>query len=210
MFSHETVRAWCETFGPDYARQVQRRRPRPESARHLDEMVIRMNGVQHYLWRAMDQRGTCLGVLVTRRRDTHAARKFLRRLLKSPEYTPRVLITDKLRSYGAAKREVMASVEYRQSKYLNNRAENSRQRTRLREYAMRRFASPGHASRFCAVHDPVYQHFRPPQHQLDATAYRDTLTRPSHHLEPNHRRPAEPGALNCGLKPARDRHSRTS
>ncbi len=134
--------------------------------------------------------------------DTRAARKFLRKLLKSSEYTPRVLITDKLCSYGAAKREVMASVEHRQSKYLNNRAENSHQCTRLREYAMRRFASPGHASRFCAVHDPIYQHFRPPQHQLDAAAHRAILTRPSHHLEPDHRRPAEPGALNCGLKQA--------
>ncbi len=131
-----------------------------------------MNGVQHYLWRAVDQRGVCLGMLVTRRRDTHAARKFLRKLLKSPEYTPRVLITDKLRSYGAAKRHAMASVEHRQSKYLNNRAENSHQRTRQREYAMRRFKSPGHVSRFCAVHDPIYQHFRPPQHQLDAAAHR--------------------------------------
>ncbi len=120
------------------------------------------------------------------------------------------MITDKLRSYGAAKREVMASVEHRQSKYLNNRAENSHQRTRQREYAMRRFASPEHASRFCAVHDPGYQHFRPPQHQLDAAAHRDTLTDRPRHLEPNHRRPAEPGALSRGLKQAPDRHSRAS
>ncbi len=163
-------------------------------------------------WFQTAARGVCLGVLVTRRRDTHAARKFLRRLLKSQEYTPRrVLITDKLRSYGAAKREVMASVEHRQSKYLNNRAENSHQRTRLREYAMRRFASPVHASRFCAVHDPIYQHFRAPQHQLDAAAHRAILPRPPHHLEPDHRRPAHPGrGRGCGLKPARDRHSRTS
>ncbi len=125
VVSHETVRQWCETSGPDYAKQVRRRRPRPGDKWHLDEMVIRMNGVQHYLWRAVDQRGVCLGVLVTRRRDTYATRTFLRKLLKSQEYTPRVMITDKLRSYGAAKREVMASVEHQQSKYLNNRAENS-------------------------------------------------------------------------------------
>ncbi len=105
-------------------------------------MVTRMNGVQYYVWRAVDQRGVCLGVLVTRRRDTYAARTFLRTLLKSQGHTPRALITNKLRSYGAAKREVMASVCHRQSKYLNNRAENSHQRTRQREYAMRRFASP--------------------------------------------------------------------
>ncbi len=163
-------------FGLDCARQVRCRRSRPGDKWHLGEMVIRMNGVQHYLWRAVDQRGVCLGVLVTRRRDTYAARKFLRKLLKSQEYTPRVMITDKLRSYGVAKRHVMASVEHRQSKDLNNGAENSHQHTRLREYAMRRFASPGHASRFCAVHDPIYQQFRPPQHQLDAAAHRNTLT----------------------------------
>ncbi len=114
-----------------------------------------MNGVQHYLWRAVDQRGVCLGLLVTRRRGTYAARKFLWKLLKSQEYTPRVMITDKLCSHEAAKRQVMALVEHRKSKYLNNRAENSRQRTRQREYAMRRFASlsPGHASRFCTPQD---------------------------------------------------------
>ncbi len=170
-----------------------------------------MNGVQHYLWRAVDQRGVCLGVLVTRRRDTYATRKFLRRLLKSPEYTPRVLSTDKLRSYDAAKREVMASVEHRQSKYLNNRAENSHQSTRQREYAMRRFASPGHALRFCAVHDPVYQHFRPTQRQLDAASHRDTLT--DRHDTWNQITGdllLSQCALNCGLRPARDRHSRTS
>ncbi len=83
VLSHETVRQWCDTFGPAYAKQIRRRRPRPGDKWHLDEMVIRMNGVQHYLWRAMDQRGVCLGVLVTRRLDTHAARKFLRKLLKS-------------------------------------------------------------------------------------------------------------------------------
>ncbi len=110
VVSHETVRAWCEMFDPDYAKQVRRRRPRPGDKRHLDELVIRMNWVQHYLWRAVDQRGACLGVLVTRRRDAHAARTFLRKLLKSQGYTPWALITDKLRSHGAAKREVMASV----------------------------------------------------------------------------------------------------
>ncbi len=176
MVSHETVRQWCETFGPDYVRQVRRRRPQPGDKWHLDEMVIRMNGVQHYVWRAVDQRGTCLGVLVTRRRDTDTAHTFLRRLLKSQGYTPRVLSTDKLRSYGGAKREVMASVCHRHSKYLNNRAENSHQRTRHREYAMRRFALPGHASRLRAVHDPVYQHFRAPQHQMDAATHRAALT----------------------------------
>ena len=89
---------------------------------------------------------------------------------------PRVLVTDKLRSYGAAKRHVLRGVEHRQSRYLNNRAENSHQRTRLRERAMRRFGSPGQAGRFCHAHDPIYGHFRPPQHQLTAAAHRATLT----------------------------------
>ncbi len=118
-----------------------RRRPRPGDKWHLDEMVIRMNGVQHYLWRAVDQRGVCLGVLVTRRRDMYAARKFLRKLLKSQEYTPRVLITDKLRSYGAAKREVMASVEHRQSTSARSIRPNG---SLVSEFARRNLDLPTH------------------------------------------------------------------
>ncbi len=115
-----------------------------------------------------------LDILVQRRRNTAAAKKFFRKLLKGLRYVPRILITDKLASYGAAKREVLPSVEHRQHRYLNNRAENSHQPTRERERRLRRFKSPGHAQRFLAAHGPIAGHFRPRRHRLSATAYRQT------------------------------------
>ncbi len=122
VVSHETVRQWCAKFGQTYANQLRRRRPRPGDKWHLDEVFIRINGTIHYLWRAVDQHGAVLDILVQSRRNTNAARKFFRRLLTGLRYVPRVLITDKLASYGAAHRTVLRSVEHRQSKYLNNRA----------------------------------------------------------------------------------------
>ncbi len=108
VVSHQTVKDWCDTFGEAYAKEIRRRRPRPGDKWHLDEMVVKINGVQRYLWRAVDQHGITLGMLVTRRRDASAASRFLRKLLKSEQYVPRVLVTDKLRSYGAAKRHVLS------------------------------------------------------------------------------------------------------
>ena len=136
VVSYETIRAWCAKFGQAYANQLRRRRPRPGDKWHLDEVFVKINGAQRYLWRAVDQHGNVLDVLVQSRRNAKAARKFFRKLLKGLRYVPRVLVTDKLASYGAAHRVVMPSVEHRQSKYLNNRAENSHQPTRQRERAM--------------------------------------------------------------------------
>ena len=113
-----------------------------------------------------------LDILVQSRRDKRAAKKFFRRLLKGLAYVPRVLITDKLGSYGAARREVLPSVEHRRHKGLNNRAENSHQPTRERERRMRRFKSPGHAQRFLAAYGPIAAHFRPRRHRLTAAVYR--------------------------------------
>ncbi|EID78315.1 transposase [Rhodococcus opacus RKJ300 = JCM 13270] len=127
VVSHETIRRWCAKFGQDFANQLRRRRPRPGDKWHLDEVVIRMNGTQHYLWRAVDQDGNVLDVLVQSRRNAVAAKKFFRKLLKRQCAVPRVLVTDKLGSYQVAHREVMPSVEHRRSRYLNNRAENSHQ-----------------------------------------------------------------------------------
>ena len=110
---------------------------------HLDEVFIKIRGVIHYLWRAVDQHGVVLDILVTSRRDPTAATRFFRKLLTGLEYVPRVLVTDKLRSYRPAHRHLIASVEHRQSKYLNNRAENSHQPTRQRERTMKGFRSPG-------------------------------------------------------------------
>jgi len=137
-------------------------------------VFIAINGEQHYLWRAVDQDGNVLDILVQSRRDKAAARKFFRTLLKGLAYVPRVVITDKLASDGAAKREVLPSVEHRQHKRLNNRAEHSHQPTRERERRMRRFKNPGHAQRFLAAYGPIASHCRPRRHRLTAAAYRAT------------------------------------
>jgi putative transposase len=127
VLSYETVRRWCAKFGQTYANALSSRQPRPGDKWHLDEVFIKINGDQKYLWRAVDQDGNVLDILVQNRRDKAAARRFFRRLMKRTGAVPRVIVTDKLRSYGAAHREVMPRVEHRQSKYLNNRAENSHQ-----------------------------------------------------------------------------------
>ncbi len=119
VVTYETVRQWCHKFGQPYANQL-RRRPRSGDKWHLDEVFLKINGRTHYLWRAVDQQGNVLDILVQSRRNKAAARKFFRKLLKGCGYVPRVVITDKLGSYGAAKREVLPSVEHRQSRYLNN------------------------------------------------------------------------------------------
>ncbi len=125
----------------------------------------------------MDQEGNVLDILVQSRRDKAAARKFFRRLLKGLAYVPRVVITDKLARYGAAKREVLPSVEHRQHKRLNNRAEHAHQPTRERERRMRRCKSPGHAQRFLAAFGPIASHFRLRRHRLTAAAYREQRDR---------------------------------
>jgi putative transposase len=170
--TYETVRQWCRKFGQQYANALRRRRPRPGDKWHLDEVFIRINGATHYLWRAVDQDGNVLDILVQSRRDKIAAARFFRKLLKGLQYVPRVIISDKLASYGAAQRDVLPSVEHWRHKGLNNRAENSHQPTRERERRMRRFKSPGHAQRFLAAYGPIASHFRPRRHRLTATAYR--------------------------------------
>ena len=176
VVSHETIRRWCAKFGQTYADALRRRRACPGDKWHLDEMFIRINGTRRYLWRAVDQHGIVLDILVTSRRDTKAAIRFFRKLLKGLEYVPRVLVTDKLRSYGAARHRVLRSVEHRQSKYLNNRAENSHQPTRQREQAMKKFTSAGHAQRFLSAFSGISPHFRPRRHRLSAEEYRHEMT----------------------------------
>jgi hypothetical protein len=137
-----------------------------------DEVFLKINGVQHYLWRAVDQQGAVIDILVQPKRDRFAAVRFFRKLLRSSRRRPRMIITDKLRSYGAAKKVVLLRVAHRQSRYLNNRAENSHQPTRQRERRMKRFKSPEHAQRFLEVHGIVAAHFRPKRHLLSAADYR--------------------------------------
>jgi putative transposase len=143
---------------------------------HLDEVFIKINGEQKYLWRAVDQDGNVLDILVQKRRDKAAAGRFFRRLMKKTRMVPRVVVTDKLRSYGAAHREVMPSVEHRSHKGLNNRAENSHQPTRQRERAMKRFRSVGEAQRFLSAFSGISPHFRPRRHLMPAHDYRAEMT----------------------------------
>ena len=134
-----------------------------------------MKGKRHYLGRAVDQDGHGLDILVQRRRNKQAAKTFFRKLLKGLTYVPRVIITDRLKSYGAATREMLPSVEHRQHRYLNNRAENSHQPTRQRERRMQGFKSPGHAQRFLAAYGPIAQHFRPRRPRCPAPEYRQEM-----------------------------------
>jgi putative transposase len=175
IVSYEAIRQWCRKFGQADANALRRRRPRPGDKWHLDEVCLTINGERHYVWRAVDQQGHVLDSLVQRRRNKQAAKKFFRKLLKGLRYVPRVIITDKLKSYGAAKQEMLPGVEHRQHRYLNNRAENSHQPTRQRERRMQGFKSPGHAQRFLSVYGPIAQHFRPRRHRLSASAYRQEM-----------------------------------
>ena len=149
VVSDETIRQWCAKFGQVYANRLRRRRARPATRGISMKSSSKINGTIHVLWRAVDQHGNVLDVLVQSRRNAVAAMKFFRRLLTGLRYVPRVLVTDKLASDGPAHRVVMPSVEHRQSKYLNNRAENSHQPTRQRERAMKRFTSPGMRNGSC-------------------------------------------------------------
>ncbi len=173
--SYETIRRWCQKFGQQFANELRRRRPRPGDKWHLDEVFLKINGQTYYLWRAVDQEGAVLDVLVQSRRNAAAAKRLMRKLMKKLQCVPRVLITDKLKSYGVAHRELMPSVEHRQSKYLNNRAENSHQPTRQRERAMQRFTSAGSAQRFLSAFSMISPHFRPRRHLLGAAAYRQEM-----------------------------------
>ena len=177
IVSHETVRQWARKFGQALANQVRRRLPGAGDKWHLDEVVIMIAGVKHWLWRAVDQTGIVLDVLVQSRRDQRAAKHLLRKLLKRQGRAPRVMITDKLASYSAAKREVMPGVEHRQHKGLNNRAENSHQPTRRRERQMKRFKSAGQAQRFLSTHDQINNLFPLCREHVTATEYRAARTR---------------------------------
>jgi putative transposase len=151
-------------FGESFAKQIRRRIPAPGDKWHLDEVAISIAGRKHWLWRAVDQHGVVLDILVQSRRNAKAAKRLLRKLLKKQGMAPRVMITDKLASYAAAKRTVMPSVEHRQHKGLNSWAENSHQPTRRRERIMKRFKSAGQAQRFLSVHGQVANLFRRPAH----------------------------------------------
>ena len=155
IVSYETVRQWCGKFGPDYARQLKRRQGRLGDTWFLDEVFVTINGQRQYLWRAVDQDGDLIDILVQPRRDGRAARRFFRRLLKSQRQEPARLVTDKLGSYRVAHRDLMPLVTHDTRRYANNRAEVSHQPTRQRERQMRGFTSSDHAQRFLHVHGVI-------------------------------------------------------
>ena len=170
--SYETIRAWCRTFGPEYARNLRHRRGRMGDIWHLDELIVNIQGRQQYLWRAVDEDGDTIDILVQARRNRRAAARFFRKLLTGRCREPHHLITDKLRSYAAAHRTVMPSVVHTTRQYENNRAEVSHQPTRQRERQMRRFKSAADAQRFLSVHGVVLNLFRVGRHALRASHHR--------------------------------------
>src|SRR5216684_2870555 len=157
--SYETVRRWVLKFGPGIARKLRRCRPRPSDRWHLDEMVVRITGKRMYLWRAVDHEGEVLDMLVQRRRDKRAALRLMRKLLKKQGFTPKLLITDKLGSYGSAFRHLRLTCPHEQGLRKNNRAENSHQAVRRRERKLQRFKSAGSAQRFLSIHAAVHNTF---------------------------------------------------
>src|SRR5215218_10020253 len=150
--SYETVRRWVLKLGPLFARNLRRLRPRPTATWHLDEMVVAIQGTSMYLWRAVDSEGEVLDLLVQSKRDTAVALRLMRKLLKKQGYAPDELVTDKLGSYGAARRDLGLSARHEQGLRKNNRAENSHQPLRRRERKQQRFKSPGSAQRFLFTH----------------------------------------------------------
>ena len=160
--SYETVRRWVLKFRPLFARELRHRRPRPTAQWHLDEMAVMIAGRRFWLWRAVDDEGEVLDLLVQPWRDKAAAVKLMRKLLKKQGFAPDVLVTDKLRSYGAAKAEMGLSTRHEQGLRKNNRAENSHQPTRRRERNMQRFKSPGSAERFLLHSRRCPQHLQRP------------------------------------------------
>jgi putative transposase len=170
VVSYETVRRWGKKSGPEYARRLRRKQPSRNDIWHLDEVVVTIAGEKHWLWRAVDQDGYVLDEIVQSRRDTKAAKRLLRRLLKKQGCPPRRLITDKLGSYAAAHRQIMPAVEHRSHKGLNNRAENSHLPLRRRERAMQGFRTSGGLQRFVTIFSAVRNLFVPPRSRRSALA----------------------------------------
>jgi len=170
--SYETIRAWCRKFGARYVRNLRRRQGRLGDSWHLDEVFIRINGQQHYLWRAVDEDGDMIDILVQSRRDQRAAERFFRRLLRSQGKKPLRMITDRLRSYSSAVREILPGVNHVTERYAKNRIEVSHEATRQRERYMRGFKSVGQAQRFLSLHGVVQNLFGVGRHLLRATNFR--------------------------------------
>ena len=177
--TYESVRNWCERFGAQFARRAKAVRGRVGSSWHLDEVFVKLRCEPYVLWRAVDEHGTELDVLLQKRRDKAAAKRFFRKVLRSHP-VPRKIVTDQLRSYPAAKAEVpeLAGVKHvfvKASARVNNRAENSHQPTRRRERQMQGFRDPRRTQAFLSRFGPIRQHFALPRHQMKAACHRAEL-----------------------------------
>ena len=170
--SYETIRRWCRKFGLEYARKLRRQQGRLGDTWFLDEVFVTINGKRQYLWRAVDQDGDVIDILVQSRRNRRAAERFFRKLLKGQGKPPLRLVTDKLKSYGAAHRTIMPSVTHDTHRYANNRAEVSHEPTRQRERQMRRFKSARQVQLFLSVHGVVLNLFRLARHRLKSVHHR--------------------------------------
>jgi transposase-like protein len=172
MVSYETVRRWMNHFGPKFAADLRKRRLRPHTTWHLDEVYLKIDGRMVYLWRAVDAEGEVLDVLVQSRRNKRAALKLMRKLLKKYGFAPVKLVTDHLRSYAAAARDLGIASRHERGRWRNNRAENSHQPTRRRERKMQGFKSAGSAQRFLSVHAAVHNTFNVQHHLTSARTHR--------------------------------------
>jgi len=172
IVSYEAIRQWCRKFGAQYAHIRRHKQGRLGDIWHMDELFLTIRGQRQYLWRAVDQDGDVIDILLQPRRDQHAAERFFRKLLKGQQCLPWQLITDKLRSYGAARRIIMSSVIHNTERYANNRVEVSHEPTRQRERQMRRFKSAGQAQRFLWVHGVIQNLFRVGRHLLRSATHR--------------------------------------
>ncbi len=170
--TYEAIRLWCNRFGLIYSARLKRKHWGYGDTFFFDEVFVRIDGKQHYLWRAVDQDGEVVDVFLQKRRDGAAAKRFFRRLLKAHGSDPRKIVTDKLRSYGVAHRELIPNTVHDSSQYSNNRAELSHQPTRVRERGMRKFKSIIQAQRFLGVHAAVYNLFNLGRHLISAKNYR--------------------------------------
>jgi putative transposase len=173
LVNYETISLWCIKFGSQYARCLKRKHQRYGDTFFIDEVFVKIGGKQHYLWRAVDQDGEVVDVFLQARRDGKSAKRFFRRLLRNHGGEPRKIVTDKLRSYVVAHRELVPDVIHDTSQYANNRAELSHQPTRVKERGMRRFKSTQQAQRFLGIHSAVYNLFNLGRHLFSAEHYRN-------------------------------------
>ena len=171
--SYESIRLWCIKFGTEFAKRLRRRHQGYGDTFFIDEVFVKIQGKRHYLWRAVNQDGEVVDVFLQSRRDGSAATRFFKRLLRNHGGEPRKIVTDKLRSYGVAHRQLIPEVEHNTEQYANNRAELSHQPTRVRERGMRRFKSTSQAQKFLGVHAAVYNLFNLGRHLVKAAHYRN-------------------------------------